>query len=110
MWRLFCGKDVHFLARYVAYHNLRSKGWVPKSGLKYGSDFGEFIESIGAGAMGSCCMNRVPTNRESQGKLKQNSKSGKIRYLKIWKKIRKFYFEMLRIVNMADCLDVVILP
>ena len=39
MWRIFCDKDANFLPRYVVYHNLRSKGWIPKSGLKYGSDF-----------------------------------------------------------------------
>ncbi|KAK2144846.1 hypothetical protein LSH36_725g00036 [Paralvinella palmiformis] len=39
MWQIFCKKDDRFLVRYVVYHNFRSKGWVPKSGLKYGTDF-----------------------------------------------------------------------
>lgn len=39
MWQSFCEMEPDFLARYVVYHNFRSKGWVPKSGLKYGTDF-----------------------------------------------------------------------
>ena len=41
MWRTFCARQRNFLANYVAYHYLRSKGWVPKNGVKYGADFGK---------------------------------------------------------------------
>lgn len=38
--RLHCEHDqVQFTAYYAAYHYFRSKGWVVKSGTKYGSDF-----------------------------------------------------------------------
>jgi len=40
MWRAFCHISSEFPEHYVAYHNFRSKGWVPKTGLKYGTDFG----------------------------------------------------------------------
>jgi tRNA-splicing endonuclease subunit Sen2 len=33
-------RDALFPARYFAYHIYRSRGWVPKSGIKYGCDFG----------------------------------------------------------------------
>jgi len=28
-----------FVEKYVAYHYFRSKGWIPRSGIKYGFDF-----------------------------------------------------------------------
>lgn len=38
--QLHCEKDhVQFTSYYAAYHYFRSKGWVVKSGIKYGSDF-----------------------------------------------------------------------
>ncbi|KAH0564061.1 tRNA-splicing endonuclease subunit Sen2 [Cotesia glomerata] len=37
-WTHF-NQDKLFLPRYIVYHYFRSKGWVVKSGLKYGSDF-----------------------------------------------------------------------
>ncbi|KAI0207413.1 hypothetical protein LSAT2_007946 [Lamellibrachia satsuma] len=39
MWTTFCQCQKTFLRDYVAYHNFRSKGWVPKTGLKYGAEF-----------------------------------------------------------------------
>lgn len=39
MWGRFSEIDPNFITRYVAYHNFRSKGWVVKSGIKYGVDF-----------------------------------------------------------------------
>ncbi|KAL5015427.1 hypothetical protein ScPMuIL_009697 [Solemya velum] len=39
LWRRFCTTKVQFLPHYVAYHYFRSKGWVPKTGLKFGVDF-----------------------------------------------------------------------
>ncbi|XP_015191246.1 PREDICTED: tRNA-splicing endonuclease subunit Sen2 [Polistes dominula] len=38
-WLYFCEEDKNFIQKYVAYHYFRSKGWVVKSGLKYGGDF-----------------------------------------------------------------------
>ena len=43
MWRVFSHLSPTFPQRYVAYHNFRSKGWVPKTGLKYGTDFGRYV-------------------------------------------------------------------
>lgn len=39
LWRAFCQRHSRFISLYVAYHYFRSKGWVPKSGLKFGTDF-----------------------------------------------------------------------
>ncbi|KAK3088545.1 hypothetical protein FSP39_020418 [Pinctada imbricata] len=39
MWKIFCQRRKNFVPKYIAYHYYRSKGWVPKSGLKFGSDF-----------------------------------------------------------------------
>ncbi len=41
MWRIFSTRSSAFIPNYIAYHNLRSKGWVPKVGIKYGVDFGK---------------------------------------------------------------------
>jgi len=42
MWLEFSRLSPRFPERYVAYHYFRSKGWVPKTGLKFGSDFGNY--------------------------------------------------------------------
>ncbi|XP_074642571.1 uncharacterized protein LOC141899873 isoform X2 [Tubulanus polymorphus] len=39
MWQKFCEIHPSFVSNYVVYHYLRSKGWVPKPGLKYGCEF-----------------------------------------------------------------------
>ncbi|XP_030633503.1 tRNA-splicing endonuclease subunit Sen2 [Chanos chanos] len=39
VWKLFCSVQANFESTYVVYHYFRSKGWVPKSGIKYGTDF-----------------------------------------------------------------------
>ena len=46
MWRIFCQRRKNFLPNYVAYHNLRSKGWVPKPGLKFGGGFGKLLDVV----------------------------------------------------------------
>lgn len=38
-WEYFCKEQKSFLHKYIAYHYFRSKGWVVKTGLKYGTDF-----------------------------------------------------------------------
>ncbi|XP_013913462.1 PREDICTED: tRNA-splicing endonuclease subunit Sen2 isoform X2 [Thamnophis sirtalis] len=38
LWDLFSKAQPNFKATYMAYHYFRSKGWVPKVGLKYGTD------------------------------------------------------------------------
>ncbi|XP_026290816.1 tRNA-splicing endonuclease subunit Sen2 [Frankliniella occidentalis] len=38
-WALCLEIDTRFIERYVTYHHFRSKGWVVKSGLKFGGDF-----------------------------------------------------------------------
>ncbi|KAL7301655.1 hypothetical protein TKK_0005659 [Trichogramma kaykai] len=35
----YLNKNPNFLHNYVTYHYFRSKGWIVKSGLKYGGDF-----------------------------------------------------------------------
>lgn len=39
VWSQFVKFDRLFPFKYACYHNLRSKGWVIKCGLKYGCDF-----------------------------------------------------------------------
>ncbi|NWQ90921.1 SEN2 endonuclease, partial [Burhinus bistriatus] len=38
LWEIFSEVKPHFKTTYMAYHYFRSKGWVPKVGLKYGTD------------------------------------------------------------------------
>uniref|UniRef100_A0ACB8EHX1 Uncharacterized protein n=1 Tax=Sphaerodactylus townsendi TaxID=933632 RepID=A0ACB8EHX1_9SAUR len=38
LWELFSEAQPNFRATYMAYHYFRCKGWVPKVGLKYGTD------------------------------------------------------------------------
>ncbi|XP_006160708.1 tRNA-splicing endonuclease subunit Sen2 [Tupaia chinensis] len=38
LWRAFPAAQPTFRTTYMAYHYFRSKGWVPKVGLKYGTD------------------------------------------------------------------------
>lgn len=38
-WALCLESDPCFIQRYVSYHYFRSKGWVVKSGLKFGGDY-----------------------------------------------------------------------
>ncbi|NXU81942.1 SEN2 endonuclease, partial [Oreotrochilus melanogaster] len=39
LWEFFSEVKPNFKTTYMAYHYFRSKGWVPKVGLKYGTDF-----------------------------------------------------------------------
>nr|XP_006631170.1 PREDICTED: tRNA-splicing endonuclease subunit Sen2 [Lepisosteus oculatus]XP_015203520.1 PREDICTED: tRNA-splicing endonuclease subunit Sen2 [Lepisosteus oculatus]XP_015203521.1 PREDICTED: tRNA-splicing endonuclease subunit Sen2 [Lepisosteus oculatus] len=39
LWEIFSSIQPSFQTSYVAYHYFRSKGWVPKIGMKYGTDF-----------------------------------------------------------------------
>ncbi|CAH1407114.1 unnamed protein product [Nezara viridula] len=39
MWCLFQESQSDFIEKYVAYHYFRAKGWVVKSGTKFGGDF-----------------------------------------------------------------------
>uniref|UniRef100_A0A803JXK5 tRNA-splicing endonuclease subunit Sen2 n=1 Tax=Xenopus tropicalis TaxID=8364 RepID=A0A803JXK5_XENTR len=38
LWEVFSAAQASFSTTYMAYHHFRSKGWVPKVGLKYGTD------------------------------------------------------------------------
>uniref|UniRef100_A0A8C3XC04 tRNA-splicing endonuclease subunit Sen2 n=1 Tax=Catagonus wagneri TaxID=51154 RepID=A0A8C3XC04_9CETA len=38
LWNAFTRVQPTFRTTYMAYHHFRSKGWVPKVGLKYGTD------------------------------------------------------------------------
>ncbi|XP_032314888.1 tRNA-splicing endonuclease subunit Sen2 isoform X1 [Camelus ferus] len=38
LWKAFTAVQPAFRTTYMAYHYFRSKGWVPKVGLKYGTD------------------------------------------------------------------------
>lgn len=38
MWKTFCQRRKKFVPIYIAYHYYRSCGWVPKPGLKFGTD------------------------------------------------------------------------
>ncbi|KAK7074941.1 tRNA-splicing endonuclease subunit Sen2 [Halocaridina rubra] len=39
MWNEFTRDDPKFVVRYYVYHHYRTKGWVVKSGLKFGADY-----------------------------------------------------------------------
>ncbi|XP_033109115.1 tRNA-splicing endonuclease subunit Sen2-like isoform X2 [Anneissia japonica] len=39
MWKEFCSRQPTFLRNYIAYHYYRSRGWVPKTGVKFGAEF-----------------------------------------------------------------------
>lgn len=39
MWKEFVSLDPNFVTRYAVYHHYRTKGWVVKSGLKFGAEF-----------------------------------------------------------------------
>ncbi|XP_022184089.2 tRNA-splicing endonuclease subunit Sen2 [Nilaparvata lugens] len=39
MWQIYQEAKPTFISSYIVYHHFRSKGWVVKSGLKYGGDF-----------------------------------------------------------------------
>lgn len=40
-WSIFCKSNSKFHSHYAVYHFYRSLGWVPKSGSKFGVDFGK---------------------------------------------------------------------
>ena len=46
MWCAFCEAKQEFIPNYVSYHYFRSKGWVPKMGIKYGTDLGKVSYTI----------------------------------------------------------------
>lgn len=46
MWCAFCGAKQEFIPNYVSYHYFRSKGWVPKLGIKYGTDLVLYKEGM----------------------------------------------------------------
>ncbi|XP_002127990.2 tRNA-splicing endonuclease subunit Sen2-like [Ciona intestinalis] len=37
-WEVFCKRNMRFTVTYCAYHHFRSKGWVPRDGIRYGGD------------------------------------------------------------------------
>lgn len=39
VWQKFISAQANFLDRYIIYHYYRTKGWIVRSGLKYGGDF-----------------------------------------------------------------------
>jgi tRNA-splicing endonuclease subunit Sen2 len=43
-WSVFCRSNDSFHVNYAVYHFYRSLGWVPKSGSKFGVDFGKIQE------------------------------------------------------------------
>ena len=45
LWNHFCEGNSRFVERYIAYQYFRKRGWVPKSGLKFGVDFLLYKES-----------------------------------------------------------------
>eukprot|EP01134_Creolimax_fragrantissima_P005048 CFRG5048T1 len=39
LWKSFCDISLSFIPRYCVYHHYRANGWIPRSGLKYATDF-----------------------------------------------------------------------
>ena len=54
MWRVFSDISPRFPELYVAYHYFRSKGWVPKTGQTFGSDFGWCFVAISFNNLSVC--------------------------------------------------------
>ncbi|XP_068705335.1 tRNA-splicing endonuclease subunit Sen2-like [Montipora foliosa] len=46
MWCSFCAAKQDFIPSYVTYHYFRSKGWIPKVGIKYGADWVLYKEGM----------------------------------------------------------------
>mmetsp|Transcript_19695 Transcript_19695/g.27722 ORF Transcript_19695/g.27722 Transcript_19695/m.27722 type:complete len:292 (+) Transcript_19695:76-951(+) len=44
-WKLFCKLEPSFPERYAVYHHFRSRGWIVKSGLKFGADYLLYTDS-----------------------------------------------------------------
>jgi tRNA splicing endonuclease len=42
LWELFIKTDRNFIHKYVVYHYFRSKGYIVKSGIKFGGDYCEY--------------------------------------------------------------------
>lgn len=47
LWEVFSEVKPDFKTTYMAYHYFRGKGWVPKVGLKYGTDLCEYLPKNG---------------------------------------------------------------
>lgn len=45
LWREFCKIDGNFIYMYSIYHYFKGKGWIVKSGIKYGADFCKLIQA-----------------------------------------------------------------
>ena len=43
MWNLFQRATTSFLPRYISYQHFRMAGWIVRSGIKFGSDFSNFL-------------------------------------------------------------------
>jgi len=39
IWKMCCDSQDNFMSRYVAYEYYRNKGWIPRCGFKFGTDF-----------------------------------------------------------------------
>lgn len=48
LWEVFSEVKPDFKTTYMAYHYFRGKGWVPKVGLKYGTDLCECLLKVGS--------------------------------------------------------------
>ena len=47
LWRAFLAVDSTHPVRYAAYHHLRTHGWVPRCGLKFGVEYLAYREGVG---------------------------------------------------------------
>lgn len=76
LWRRFLAFDARFLSRYVAYHFYRSRGWVPRCGLKFGVDFLLYVTGPRAyHATFSVLVERVDEELRRIGPLREASSS-----------------------------------
>lgn len=66
LWEVFSEVKPDFKTTYMAYHYFRGKGWVPKVGLKYGTDLCEYLPKMGAfAAPPSSRQGRTPGPKKS---------------------------------------------
>lgn len=42
IWKKFSESDIYFVPNYVTYRHFRRKGWIVKSGIKFGGDYSKY--------------------------------------------------------------------
>ncbi len=56
LFRAFTGADAYFPYLFCAYHRLRSRGWVTRTGVKFGADFNLYTDGPARCHAAYCCV------------------------------------------------------